>query len=106
MKIEPSDLWIQSLTEEERQFLKRFLLASGSLKSLAEDYGVSYPTLRSRLDRLIAKVKHLDTPGDVDPFGRLLEVLIAEGVLLATTARTLEQAHKRSLMETRSPDRL
>ena len=47
--------WMAALAEEDRHFLKRFLLASGSLKALAAEYGVSYPTVRSRLDRLIAK---------------------------------------------------
>ena len=54
---EPQPLWWEALDEEDRQFLKRFVLSSGSLKALCDEYGVSYPTLRARLDRLIAKVK-------------------------------------------------
>ena len=34
-------------------FIKKFLLASGSLKEVAGLYGVTYPTVRLRLDRLI-----------------------------------------------------
>ena len=30
-----------------------FVLASGSLKEIAEETGVSYPTVRSRLDKVI-----------------------------------------------------
>ena len=45
--------WLGALAEEDLVFLKRFLLASGSLKRLAAEYGVSYPTIRVRLDRLI-----------------------------------------------------
>ena len=41
--------WMKALGEEDWQFLKRFLLSSGSLKALAVEYGVSYPTLRNRL---------------------------------------------------------
>ncbi|MBM3290492.1 MAG: DUF2089 domain-containing protein, partial [Candidatus Hydrogenedentes bacterium] len=49
--------WITVLAEDDLQFLKQFLLASGSLKQLAGVYGVSYPTIRARLDRLIERVK-------------------------------------------------
>ncbi|MCG9844054.1 DUF2089 domain-containing protein, partial [Staphylococcus argenteus] len=33
------------------------ILSSGSLKQLSEEYRVSYPTIRLRLDRLIEKIK-------------------------------------------------
>nr|WP_260309119.1 hypothetical protein [Lactococcus lactis] len=33
--------WFLGLEEEEQEFLKRFILASGSLKQLAKDYEVS-----------------------------------------------------------------
>ncbi|MCG9844036.1 DUF2089 domain-containing protein, partial [Staphylococcus argenteus] len=33
------------------------MLSSGSLKQLSEEYRVSYPTIRLRLDRLIEKIK-------------------------------------------------
>src|SRR5262249_19886348 len=42
--------WLAALEEEDWQFLRRFVLASGSLKDLAAEYGVSYPTIRARLD--------------------------------------------------------
>lgn len=41
------------LAPEEQHFVELFVLASGSLKQMAELLGVSYPTVRSRLDRLI-----------------------------------------------------
>jgi len=53
--------WIEHLSDEDLGFLKRFLLAGGTLKDLAAQYGISYPTVRLRLDRLIDKVK-LSTP--------------------------------------------
>lgn len=45
------------LAPEEQRFVELFVLASGSLKQMAEVLGVSYPTVRSRLDRLIAKLQ-------------------------------------------------
>ncbi|EOS7670157.1 DUF2089 family protein, partial [Enterococcus hirae] len=49
--------WFFNLEPEEQVFIKKFLLASGSLKQLAKEYEVSYPTVRLRLDRLIEKIK-------------------------------------------------
>ena len=86
--------WLGVLGEEDLCFLKRFLLASGSLKALASDYGVSYPTVRSRLDRLIAKVREADDPTLTDPFERHLRVLVADGKLTAALARELGEAHR------------
>ena len=86
--------WLEALDDEDRQFLKRFVLSSGSLKALCEEYGVSYPTLRARLDRLIAKVKAADDPKVVDSFQRKLHVLVAEGKLTAAMARELWKAHR------------
>ena len=45
------------LDREEQQFVELFVMASGSLKQMAQLLGVSYPTVRSRLDRLIARLR-------------------------------------------------
>ena len=42
--------WIDHLSPDDLAFLRRFLLASGTLKQLAQEYGVSYPTIRLRLE--------------------------------------------------------
>ena len=42
-----------SLPVEHQRFIEMFVLAGGSLKALAEQTGVSYPTIRSRLDKVI-----------------------------------------------------
>lgn len=49
------------LTPEEQNFVVQFFLSSGSLKEMASQMGVSYPTMRNRLDDLIEKVKQLNT---------------------------------------------
>ena len=50
--------WMEGLEDEDLAFIKKFVLASGSLKEVASVYGVSYPTVRLRLDRLIQKIKN------------------------------------------------
>jgi hypothetical protein len=86
--------WLEVLDEEDQQFLKRFVLSSGSLKALCDEYEVSYPTLRARLDRLIAKVKAAEDPKAVDSFQRKLHVLVADGKMSAALARELWKAHR------------
>lgn len=88
--------WAEGLSEEDWQFVKRFLLASGSLKQLAADYGITYPTLRLRLDRLIAKVHALDSPELKTPFHKTVKVLVAEGKLDVAAARALIKAFEQS----------
>lgn len=44
------------LSPEEQVFIVNLVRCSGSLKDLARLYGVSYPTVRNRLDALIEKV--------------------------------------------------
>jgi len=87
-------VWLTQLDAEDYAFLKRFILASGSLKAVAGQYGVSYPTVRARLDRLIAKVEALLRYADTDPFQQRLQSLVAEGRLDARTAENLLEAHR------------
>ncbi len=89
--------WIDYLTEEDLAFVKRFILASGSLKALAEAYGISYPTIRLRLDRLIAKIQVVDEHQNVSPFEKLLRAQFAEGGINRATFDRLLAAHREEL---------
>ena len=66
--------WMADLDEEDVVFIRRFLLASGSLKEVAGEYGVSYPTVRLRLDRLIQKIRLSDDRA-ADPYVALIKRL-------------------------------
>ena len=85
------------LEEEDLAFLKRFVLASGSLKELAEAYGISYPTVRLRLDRLIAKIKVYDSHQPMSAFERKVRALHADGRIDVQTMKTLLAAHQHEL---------
>ncbi|MBX0350558.1 DUF2089 family protein [Bacillus toyonensis] len=56
MKIKNIPDWILNLDTEDIEFIKKFILSSGSLKEIAKIYDVSYPTVRTRLDRIIQKI--------------------------------------------------
>lgn len=79
-----------SLNEADREFVLRFVLASGSLKDLAREYGVSYPTLRTRLDRLIARLKELAEGRPVDAMSDLLAGLVERGEITVSAARKIQ----------------
>ncbi len=49
------------LDDEDQAFVLNFLQSSGSLKELARRYGVSYPTVRNRVDALIEKLTRLQS---------------------------------------------
>ena len=57
MAIEVIPEWMVNLDDEDTSFIKKFIMASGSLKEIATQYGVTYPTVRLRLDRLIQKIQ-------------------------------------------------
>jgi len=88
------DRWWQELDDEDRAFIKRFLLASGSLKDLANGYGISYPTVRIRMNRLIEKIRVIEDESPQSPFERTVRLLAAEGRLDAQTMKILLRAHE------------
>jgi hypothetical protein len=48
------------LPAEDLAFVREFVRASGSLKAMAQREGVSYPTVRNRLDQIIARLEELE----------------------------------------------
>lgn len=87
------DDWTAALTADELAFVRRFVLASGSLKQLAEDYEVSYPTIRLRLDALIDKVKALGAGKQPSALRLVVRRMVAEGEMDVDVARKLLKAH-------------
>lgn len=47
------------LSPKEQEFILQFFLTSGSLKEMAAQLGVSYPTVRNQLDDTIQHIKEL-----------------------------------------------
>lgn len=88
---------IDELTAEDKEFVLRFVLASGSLKEVAEGYGVSYPTLRARLDRLIERLTELAAGRQPDPMAELLATMVERGQVTAKDAQRLLKTHRNSL---------
>jgi len=98
----PSDLpaWVTNLDPADLQLIRRFVLASGSLKELAAQYDVSYPTIRLRIDTLIERMKLLDNNAQDDPLEARIRRLVAEGDLEPGIAKELLQLHRMTKGET------
>lgn len=96
MPIEVVPEWMVNLEEEDVTFIKNFLLTSGSLKEIAGMYGVTYPTVRLRLDRLIQKIKiNEDTASD--PFIGLIKRLTINEKIDFDTAKILISSYKKQI---------
>ena len=93
--------WIDELSQEDLAFIKRFVLVSGSLKDLAGAYGISYPTVRLRLDRLIAKIQVIENQSLTSGFERRLRALYAEEKIDTTSFHELLTAHKQEMEESK-----
>lgn len=92
-------VWMAELEDEDLTFIKKFLLASGSLKEVAALYGVSYPTVRLRLDRLIQKIQ-LTENAEADPYVSLVKRLAVDDKLDFDTAKLLITEYRRTKEET------
>ena len=97
--------WLDDLSEEDLAFLKRFVLAGGSLKDLAAAYAVSYPTIRLRLDRLVDKIQFMDRAKTTSAFERTVMAMYADGKVDVNTMKALLVAHEREMQNRESkPD--
>ena len=86
--------WIVNLDDEDVVFIKRFLLASGSLKEMAKQYDVTYPTVRLRLDKLIQKIQVNDST-ESEPYIALIKRLAINDRLDFDTAKILIGEYKK-----------
>ena len=87
--------WVAKLEDEDLAFVKKFILASGSLKEVASVYGVSYPTVRLRLDRLIQKIRLSETT-EADPYVSLVKRLAVDDKLDFDTAKVLITEYRKT----------
>ena len=88
---------LRRLGDDDLEFVQRLVLASGSLKDVAAEYGVSYPTIRGRLDKLIDRLKGLVAGRPPDPMADLLADLIGRGEVGAAAARAVLKLHRELL---------
>jgi hypothetical protein len=79
-----------NLPIEHQRFIEIFMLASGNLKQIAEQAGVSYPTVRSRLDKVIDSLRQ-EIARTQDVHGTILDA-VSEGKPNTTEAARVIKA--------------
>lgn len=86
--------WLSGLETEDLNFIRNFVLASGSLKEMAQQYSVSYPTVRLRLDRLIQKIRATET-AEQEPYVQLIKKLAIDDRMDVETAKLLINEYRK-----------
>jgi len=90
--------WMANLDDEDVTFIKKFILASGSLKEIANQYGVTYPTVRLRLDRIIQKIQISEDTAN-EPYIALIKRLAVNEKIDFETAKILINEYKKTQKE-------
>lgn len=84
---------LTQLPPEDLDLIVRLVLASGSLKELGRHYGVSYPTIRARLDGVIARLQGIVEGRTPDPVIDQLAELVEAGELSISGARRIRKVY-------------
>lgn len=79
------------LKPEEQKFVELMVLLSGNLKNVAGELGISYPTVRNKLDSVIESLGAL-VKEDRGKRERLIDDVEKGKIPAALAARILEQA--------------
>jgi hypothetical protein len=88
---------LRALPREDLDLIVELVLRSGSLKELATVYGVSYPTIRLRLDRVIERLQAAVEGKKQDPLSDLLATLVERGEMSVSAARVVRDAARKHL---------
>jgi hypothetical protein len=91
---------LSQLPTEDLDLIKELVLQSGSLKALAEIYGVSYPTIRARLNRVIDRLRAIVEQREPDALTDLLATLIERGEITPSGARRVRKTVRDTAGET------
>jgi hypothetical protein len=85
------------MPEEDLDFVVQFVLASGSLKEMATLHQVSYPTIRTALDRVIANLQLCVSGTSPDPMTGLLADLVERGEIKVAAAKQIRNLYRSAL---------
>lgn len=94
MEREEIPSWILALDKESLEFIRKFILNSGSLKNMSSLYDVSYPTVRAKLDRLIKKIEVHSQEEDVE-FVNMIKGFVIDERLSLDVAKIIIEKYKK-----------
>ena len=91
------------LSADQQQFAMDFILASGSLKEMAAKYGISYPTVRARLDRMIECLEARKAP-EVERRAAVLDAVEEKRISAQEASRLLADSGRKESSDTEVND--
>ena len=68
-----------ALTPEQRSFVLSFLRNRGNIREMEKELGISYPTVRARLDQILAALGLEANPGKEKPARKEVLEMLAQG---------------------------
>ena len=88
------------LDEEDKEFIELFLQKRGSIKDVGEEIGISYPTVRNRIDKIVAKLG-----GKVDKKSHRIDILnmLDNGEITTEKAKQLLEEINNDWRKTNNP---
>ena len=83
---------LAQLSSEDQVFVAAFVRSHGSIKEMEQVFGVSYPTVKARLNRIAGALEFVD----LDPKPPRAEVLdrLSRGEITAEEAIAVLEAHR------------
>src|SRR5699024_3497251 len=93
MDIKDVPSWMLSLDGEDVEFIKKFVMTSCSLQEIAKIYEVSYRAVRSKLDRLIEKIK-LNETEDKEEYIQFIKKLSIDDRINLEEAKLIIEKYK------------
>ena len=81
-----------ALTPEQRSFVLSFLRNRGNIREMEKELGISYPTVRARLDQILAALGLEANPGKEKPARKEVLEMLAQGEI--TQEQALEMLKK------------
>lgn len=87
----------QALEPADQELALQLVSCSGSLKELAKRRKVSYPTIRQRLDRLMARLEAAQSASPLDPMAEALADLVEQGEMSLRGAKSALAVHRATL---------
>ncbi len=79
------------LSSEDQVFVIAFLRSHGSIKEMEQVFGVSYPTIKARLNRIAGSLEFVET-NPAPPRGEVLERLKRGEISAAAAIEELERS--------------
>lgn len=87
---------LATLPREDLDLICALVLHSGSLKDLASEYDVSYPTIRARLDKVIERLRARLSGQPADPLSDMLAELVERGEITLPAAKRVREFVRRT----------